>query len=905
MASLPFLVEHAMQNVWAQPIQDKQHVIKMARYTSASGNYRSFKIKRNTIDLPKAADGADVWHHVYQIGALSHPMLLSLTGITTTWARGDTFALTNGAQFDFFTESGLHIPLIHCWIRRLEDNNVLLAVEIREGFDLGERLVVNDNLSQTTAKRVLADEALYFRSYLNAKAQTLDWANTTNSTFRPISYVYKLINNSVDFINFLNAVNAAKTLHKNLGRGRYYLDGFLVGPQTAYKPTIHNGHYITYIHDETVRYDGFAAFSDLGTFTSQKDAQTAKLLLLVNEAVNDLSINYHDDVDFFLCNRNDLNDSNRGIYVGRVRGDLVRQVTQNAYALRTASINALISAHADDIFTSGDVYIRYVVRDGGARKGLPFQRERLNDLYKMPLTNIKQAMYGANATVDVWKAANLENSDYMKVVSGFFRDLNVDLIAAGYGYPAMMSVGYNEVLKPNNGVYKINKGYLTLPYTDTINGSMFTYDANGHLVDYRNVALGNTSFYNADVGVAKAEFFPLPVSENYDGTYLNQDLTSSDLVNYGFRLYVCATINGVPQNVWQDVTENDIWYTYTVKDGVGSIVWNATMLAATKLYSAIKVGNKVHCYQYKPPMNQGGAIRFSIQSTQFVKGVETVQVQTIPSDTVDVFLDNVPLIEDIDYYVRFPEIVIVKRNLKLTTDSVITVRHYGLVLSTDRKRREPKEVGFTKAGILSVDGNYDLRNDRNIRIIVEGSVKTRDEVKFAEGMEGVTVPDGRPYSISEYRFPVQTFANINARAVVVDTEAIDVAVGDYLSDIINPVINQRGFIDGDRYQVVSPLISRLLYEMTNNNFLNNGELDNVTMTGNLVESLAANYWDYLVYEPIKNGVDVYYVNILPHPYPDPLEVTVKQYVFLEYIINLYLQDSIDLTPYVKIKTVSA
>ena len=163
MASLPFLVEHAVQNVWAQPIQDKQHVIKMARYTSDSGNYRSFKIKRNTIDLPKAADGADVWHHVYQIGALSHPMLLSLTGITTTWARGDTFALTNGAQFDFFTESGLHIPLIHCWIRRLEDNNVLLAVEIREGFDLGERLVVNDNLTQTTAKRVLADEALYFR----------------------------------------------------------------------------------------------------------------------------------------------------------------------------------------------------------------------------------------------------------------------------------------------------------------------------------------------------------------------------------------------------------------------------------------------------------------------------------------------------------------------------------------------------------------------------------------------------------------------------------------------------------------------------------------------------------------------------------------------------------------------
>ena len=73
--------------------------------------------------------------------------------------------------------------------------------------------------------------------------------------------------------------------------------------------------------------------------------------------------------------------------------------------------------------------------------------------------------------------------------------------------------------------------------------------------------------------------------------------------------------------------------------------------------------------------------------------------------------------------------------------------------------------------------------------------------------------------------------------------------------------------------------------------------------GNWITSLLP-IWSLIEYEPILNGADVYYVNILPHQYSTVMEVTERQYVFLEHIIHIYLRDSIDLTPSVSIKTVN-
>ena len=190
----------------------------------------------------------------------------------------------------------------------------------------------------------------------------------------------------------------------------------------------------------------------MGTYTSKLDMGTMKMALVASEAIKDFSIHYHDDCDFYLANHS-LVTQNTGsaCYIGRVRKDIVRQVTHNAYGLRTASLNALISEHITDLFKDGKVYIRYIIRNGGMRKGLPFHRERLNELYLLPLAKIKEALYGVNSVVPEWRAENLEASDYMKIVASEWNKLSATLVSKGYGYHALMNVSFNEPVRPVNG----------------------------------------------------------------------------------------------------------------------------------------------------------------------------------------------------------------------------------------------------------------------------------------------------------------------------------------------------------------------------------------------------------------------------------------------------------------------
>lgn len=902
MAANHFLVEHALENVWAQPIQDKQHVLKMARYTPPSGAYKRARIQRYFVDLPPPTDGAMLWHHVFQIGAV-YPFLLALDSLKNGWVRADTIATLHGTVIDVFLESGVEIALCHCWLRQVSDGNILLAVEIRDKFNLGKELVINEMQQQELKQRQIADEPVYFRCYQNAKAQSANWAATTPLDFKPISYVYQYVATSADFTLFLNKVRAAQLAHGSVGKGRYYIDGFLVGTQSAYRAGLHLGRYLIYIHDETVLYDGIVPFEDLGTFNSLVETGTMKMVLMIPEAVRDISIHYHDDVDFYITNHPSLSTlDGRGVYVGRVRRDLVRQLTQNAYSLRTASLQSLFAEHASDHLINGKVYIRYIVRDGGMRKGLPFGRERLNDLYRLPIDKIKEAIYGVNSVVPEWRAENLEASNYMKIVSSWYNKIDDTLVSKGYGYHALMKVAFSELIRPVANIYKLAPGYIASPVRNNVNASMHRYDQYGRYIGPINLLIQNRQHFDNQANVASAEFINVPFSETEDGTYIDQDVTSADLEDYGFRAYVCSWQNGAPLLDWYDIT-GGIWYTYTVTNGVGKVTWNFPLLDAAGLYPAIRIQNLVHCYKFRPIANYGGFTRFSIQSLQNVAGTMVSRVQKIPSDTLDLFMNGVPLIENIDYYVKWPEVVVVKRMTSNPSDTEFHVRHYGLPLGEVKDHREPREAGFTKAGILSANVQYDLRNDRNIRIIVDGVIKTRDEVRFAEEGAGPYSLDGRPYSIQEYRFPMENFVPLPIKPMVVEAEQIDTKVSGYVTPYINPTITQRGFIDGERYQVVSPLISALLHAMNNFNFLDNGELDNITITDKVIEELAAPFWGLMDYEPIHNGADVYYVNILPHQYASVMEVTARQYVFLEHIIHIYLRDSVDLTPYVKIKTV--
>lgn len=899
MANTGFLVEHAMTEVWAEPSQDRQHVIQPARYTSISGGYKRARIQRFEVNLPVAMDGADVWHHVYHIGAV-YPILLSLESLGNSWVRSDLIAMQYGVMLNVFLESGVTIPLCHTWLRRTVDGNILLAVEIRPSFDLGRQMIQNEFFQQELVKRTLSSERLYFRCYRNERAQEVGYAGSSTRPFKPTQYVYKFINTPAAFTQFLNDVNAVKAEYSNQGKGYYFIDGFMVGLQTGYQANVQLGKWLSYIHDETVLYDALIPFSDVGTYRSDLD-NADKLLVMIDAARTDLSIHYHDDVDIYLCQGGDVfSNSFKAAYFGEVTRSSVRQVTQNAYGLKRNSVLAVINEHSNDFMRMDNVYIRLVVREGGKRKGLPFHQSRLNDLYKLPLSLIKQALYGVNSVMPEWRAVNLEKSAYMALIGAKWKDVTADLVISAYGYHALQDVCYNELLPVDNaGNIDLNHGYHNVPSNGGHNASVWCY-TNGKLVDVHNALLTGDLYTQGTGHVTHMEVIPLPVDQLWDGTYIDMDVSSWKLAALGFRAYVCS-YQGQPLLDWQDVT-GGVWYQYTEVDGVGTIAWNYALLDAANLYPAVRVQETVHSYNPEIDPDYNGVLRFNIRSTCNVAGVLEERLQRIASDTLDVFMNGEPLIENIDYYVHWPEVVIVKRNPLPIGETTLQVRHYGNPLTTGAvKHREAREAGFTKLGILSSDAIYNLRNDRNLRVIVDGALKDPSTLRFAENALGLPAADGRPYSIQELRYPLQPFVGNRAKQLADDAALIDSRAEAYLTPYINPTVTGQGFIDGERYQVVSPLISVLLHAMVNFNFLGNGELDAGTLNDVRIAELAEPYWFYLDYEPILNDASVDYVNILPHQYSTPMSISQKQYSFLELLIYYYLKGAVDLTPHVTIQ----
>ncbi|MGK7530024.1 DUF7193 family protein, partial [Salmonella enterica] len=117
----------------------------------------------------------------------------------------------------------------------------------------------------------------------------------------------------------------------------------------------------------------------------------------------------------------------------------------------------------------------------------------------------------------------------------------------------------------------------------------------------------------------------------------------------------------------------------------------------------------------------------------------------LPMETVEVWLNNHPLVHGIDYHTRWPEIVVVCKAWMADGDTnKISVRCRGVT----GELRIPKH-GFVSSGLLSNNNQFDCRDDKVIRVVGGGSLLLRDAVVFREdNTVGVDiVQDGFPYSV--------------------------------------------------------------------------------------------------------------------------------------------------------------
>lgn len=901
------LTAHARQNVWAEPAQDFQYNIGLARLTVDGGVIHSQNVLWHVVKVPKVE--GRTWFHIYQIGQVP-PKLFSIEIPDNTWVKVSDLAVSESMIIDFYLESGAMIPRSRAWVMRDLSKNFVVALEHNRKFDYGTDVRVDKYTGVAANRKITLDnDRVIARFYVNAHFSNYSFRDQAVNPLQPIQMNYMRIRDSTDFENFMIQCSNITLSFGRQGKGIYYKDGFAINRPTLYDPSL-IGRELGFMWDESFKFEQFFDLKDLHPFTSELDLNRKKWILFTDSEYD--IIDFHDDIDFYLVRRDAVGF--KGVYISRVKDYSIRMLTHSAYSIDAELLEYYVKTHSF-LGSLSECSVYAMVRQGGKLQGLINQKNRIEELYSLGSREaIIDAMVNTNSVVPEWRAPLLENSAYTALMRADSYQIDVGLVQDAYGFSTVTQI----MCPPVHAVKRIgDRQQIQVPpglqIPDNVNGyarrCAFCYDSKGRMVNYFSDA---SSDIYIDIppevtGTETVEVFNGLIDDD-SGTYVNMDVTNNDLEQYGFRCYVSTMFALTPLEDWEDITGDSVWYTYTVGDNTddAKIVWNWALLSQAGLYPAVKTNAKIHLYTYTQEIGneRDGCVNLLIRARQVWAGEYTYRVQKVPPAQVTVFANGYSLIEGIDYYMKWPNIVIVNKTINNTETIEIIVRSYGCGMSPASGGLavpyKPREVGFVKNGRLSSNDQYDIHNDKNLRIVVADEFKRRDQVNFAEDNLGPLSVDGRPYSIEDYILPIENYT-INRRTNEFYDEVIDIEdrVSNYLTQWkTEPVWGQNVIVE-KKWEVVSPVLTALCYAIKNGYAIDentNENFDNLE-----VDVWLKPYAWLLDYDPAHLNIDTGFIHISPHPFNEQISMTQKQYELLETIIKLKLNNLVDLSQFIKIK----
>lgn len=900
------LIAHAIKTVWAEPAQDYQYNAGLARLTPNGGAIDSVNVLWHRVYVPKS--NGRTWFHIYQVGQIP-PKIFDLALIMDNWVRCDTLCQSESILIDCYLENGGIIPRNKVWVMQDFSKNFLMAIEHNRNIDYGTDMRIDNYTGAAINKKINLDNTrVIARFYANAHFSNISFRDSAVNPLNPIQFNYATVTDLKSYNQFVaDCGNIVSKFHGD-GMGLYYQDGFVTNYPRGFEQSMYNKT-LGFMWDESFKFEQFFDIKDIPVFTSQLDRNRKKFLLLT-DGVYDV-IDFYDDVDFYLVKR----DSNgfKGVYISRVKDYAFRMVTHNAYAVDAELLETYVKTHTFlGSLQSCSIYI--MVRQGGKISGLINQKNRIEELYRLGNTTaIKNAMVNINSLVPEWNASNLEVSAYTALMRANINQINTELVQEAYGYSSVINV----MAPPIHTTLSI--GHLQqievppgLQIPDNKSGharrSVFCYDGRGKMVNYFTDASSDLyiNIPSEVVGTETVELFNGMIDDDA-GIWVNTDVLDNDIEQYGFRCYA-STMTALEANEdWEDITGQTAFYTYTPGDNFkdASIVWNWRLLNEAGLIPAVKSNAKIHMYSFTRLLSEerDGCLDLVVKSRIKWGDNYKYRVQKIAPAQVTVFANGQTLIEDIDYYMNWPNIVIINKDVNITERVEIIVRSYGCgkaVESGVSKPFKPREIGFVKNGRLSVNSRYDIHNDKPVKATVAGSFKRRSQVNFSEDDVGELNIDGRPYMVEDYILPIENFTiGLKTNEFYEEVTDIEDRVSNYLDQYLPEPKYGLNKIIGSKWVVVSPVLASMFYAIKNGYAIDANT--NTNFDNNEVEFWLKPFNWLLEFDPAYKQIDTGFVHIAPHPYDEPVEVTQKQYELIEMVIKLKLNKLVDLTPYIKIK----
>ena len=853
-----YLSRHARENVWCVPYQDNQVIVDLAHISPPMGEIGSCNVMWSELWLPTPQD----YYHVYQIGGNS-PDRLGLPWKTAKWQRLSEWATENNAIIDLYNENGLHLPLSHAYVYRLTNGNFVVAIQL---------------LSATWApdyvKNVkVGQEKVYLRIYCN------EFYNSQGGTGlkRPVVYGGGLMRTNADITKFRQEINS---LLLRDGLTKLFLDGCWV--DVNHLSSIVVGNVAEYVYDASVERVIDFDVGQLREYTSLID-DCAKYLLHPPKDARGLLLRYRDDVDVYLY-VGDTDLTSKGLYYHRNAEDSLRMVTHADYGLRVDYVNAYQPRLSDK---NVDLRVQLHIRNAGDRNYLVNEEHRIARLYQYDDEFIENAMVGGDAVMPYWQAARLECSLYPAIMRDYVGNPDPNDVAYCYGPNAagLLLANSPVVVKTDqNGKYAEVGLQLTLGCT------AMEYDADGVLLGTR-YHIGGERYHPTNVKCAMVEFHTGVGGHGGDWTVGTEDVVIPDGVRY--QLYVCPLDKGKVTEEWV-AAKPDVDY----RIDNGKVVWLVNVAAKTGLFvtDAKFLLSPRYDYSY-PPSNR-------ITITHDAMGAD-FQPLTLQPERLAICYNGHWLIENFNCVVKWPQVYV-------TTDRYM--RHDGqpqeiIIMATgfcDPKTMErtvPEDVGYVYNGVVSADNRFNLRDDRVMRVMVDGKLVMTDAVPWAETcIDGDTtgyaqLANGMPYMAYPAVIPLREYSESVNASLDTLSKLVDSAVTDYLSQRV-PMYTPSGPNPiQDFYELYSPFFAAVVGGLKEGTVYPPYKPDDKQS----VRDAVVNQLVHLDFDPCRLDVNPNYVRIKPYPLAKNYNTVTKNvYRFLESINQSYLNGRLDLEMHFRI-----
>lgn len=835
---------------------DFEHIFEPARITTSTGVMGECTVLWRTVQLPTPTDR----YHVYTLGQVN-PQSLGLVALTSRWMTLADAMAQRLTYVQIYTAEGLLFPVTQSYIMYTRDRTLILAVR--------EQPIIAS----------LITTPLFFRFYTNAFFGSRRSDGQINN-IQALFYRHTDVNSALAYQHQVNLL-AAKPGYTTLTKNGQYINGFVPS-------ALQIGDILEAVYDSSVKKVVDFNLTDLQTFESIRDAKQKYLLHYSDPQASAISIDYRDDCDLWLIKKNPIQTGTawQGIYFHKNNDDAFRQVTHRDYAVCVPYVAAYMTNQPTWTDLS-ELTLRLVIRDAGFERPLVPEANQIHELYKLPDELIQKAMLGIDSTVSNWTAAVLENSKYIDIMDANLGAVTLPMVESAYGYNAIATV-----LAMTPTLVDV-RGYISLPVALQNGATMYEYDANGVLLGwYPHVAGAEYSPVYAGCKLVEGWVGPgsqvLPQVMNMSGMPVQ--------AGYSYRYYIALLLpsGNIDNTTWQDVTGDSSKWTIVN----GKVQW----LVDPAIYATCVKSDASHLVYTLQLAPANGLLQFSIGAqVTYPSGVQ-YQPLSIPVGQLDLFLNGHALIENLDYFVQWPQVVVVNKAYLAVGSPTqsLTIRASGFCRST-MKRPPVAEYGFLRWGVLSHNQTFNVRDAHVQRVVANGRTFAKSQLVFAEDMPNIglpAVPNGSPYQVQDIVVPLRNFTDKDTYAMLTPAQSVDQNVSDYLTLKIPEVIPTQVDIISDLYSIYSPFASTIIHDMVNG-LLSMDRFQGQYSDRDIKQALA-NYTYLLNFDPTQKAMDLTHVAIHPTNLLTTLTLNIYQWKFISRAIQIYLNGQVDLTKFVTI-----